>query len=576
MPGHLFVVQSDLTRIACDAWLLPTGRSLQIRNHWLRGAPASLLKLVTDSDHACDNDPETRDTWFFDGKLKVPVGWVVRENRSFEISGWAPDLAPNRPWATSIVVDWRWSSEMKAEWIAEGARQFVERAATALKMSGQHPANGRLRHLLALPVVGTGHGGGWDAAGVIIRQLVRVLSDELQKHDVDVVIVTKTPDQLAAVQQARRDCFAADPLTAFRGLSPELRSEGRKLADRSINGKLVLFLGAGASVGAGLPTWTTLLKLLAADAKLDAPTQKALSELPVLDQARIIGDRLHQRTAQEGEAVRTLSQAILKHVVANRFSLTHAFLANLDITESVTTNYDTLFEDASEAAGHKTAVLPYGSASGTDRWLLKMHGCVNFPEDIVLTREDFMRYAYRRGALAGIVQALLITRHMLFVGFSLTDENFQRIADQVRKVVRLPSASGSSAPSEPFGTALLVAPSPLLGELWTGDIACISLTDDTREAGELTAAQKSARRREGAAQLELLLDYVVYEANQRVSHLLDERYDGLLSQSEAALRQLLLNMQATATPDMKALPAWKPVGDMLKSLGGGPNVPVSR
>ena len=90
--------------------------------------------------------------------------------------------------------------------------------------------------------------------------------------------------------------------------------------------------------------------------------------------------------------------------------------------------------------GKDIAVLPYmdagaASASG-DPWLLKMHGCVTHPEDIVLTRyfnydwnamghciyinmmwrEDYIRYHERRQALAGIVQAFLITKHMLFIG----------------------------------------------------------------------------------------------------------------------------------------------------------------
>lgn len=40
-----------------------------------------------------------------------------------------------------------------------------------------------------------------------------------------------------------------------------------------------------------------------------------------------------------------------------------------------------------------------------------------------------MRYSTNRSALSGIVQSLLITRHMLFVGFSLKDDNFHRIID---------------------------------------------------------------------------------------------------------------------------------------------------
>jgi hypothetical protein len=40
----------------------------------------------------------------------------------------------------------------------------------------------------------------------------------------------------------------------------------------------------------------------------------------------------------------------------------------------------------------------------------------------------------RRQALAGIVQACMITQHMLFIGFSLNDTNFVNIASTVKKV----------------------------------------------------------------------------------------------------------------------------------------------
>lgn len=49
----------------------------------------------------------------------------------------------------------------------------------------------------------------------------------------------------------------------------------------------------------------------------------------------------------------------------------------------------------------------------------KLHGSVDRPQVIGLSREDYLAFPEPRGALAGIVQALLITGRMLFVGFSL-------------------------------------------------------------------------------------------------------------------------------------------------------------
>lgn len=67
------------------------------------------------------------------------------------------------------------------------------------------------------------------------------------------------------------------------------------------------------------------------------------------------------------------------------------------------------------------------------RWLLKLHGSVDRPEEIVFTKKDYIRFHDRFAALAGIVQSTLLTRHLLCVGFSLDDDNFQRIFDSVRK-----------------------------------------------------------------------------------------------------------------------------------------------
>ena len=61
-------------------------------------------------------------------------------------------------------------------------------------------------------------------------------------------------------------------------------------------------------------------------------------------------------------------------------------------------------------------VLPSPPKKGCKRWLLKMHGCITNPDSIVFTKQDYMRYADRFAALGGIVQSMLLTKHLLFVG----------------------------------------------------------------------------------------------------------------------------------------------------------------
>ncbi|MGH7194939.1 MAG: SIR2 family NAD-dependent protein deacylase, partial [Candidatus Saccharimonadales bacterium] len=220
-----------------------------------------------------------------------------------------------------------------------------------------------------------------------------------------------------------------------------------------------------------------------------------------------------------------------------------------------TTNYDHLFEMASDAAGQPAQVLPYAPAARNKRWLLKLHGSVDHPGDIVLSREDYLRYADRRAALAGIVQALLITRQMLFVGFSLTDENFHRIADDVRKAIRGPEQP-MTLPQE-FGTALFLEKDALLEELWRHDLCCVGMAD------ELPASLPAEARR-----LEIFLDYVLAEASQYVSPLLNAAYQGILSQEERDIRDLLRQLEQEASEDVRKAPAWRRIAALLDEFRG--------
>ena len=57
-------------------------------------------------------------------------------------------------------------------------------------------------------------------------------------------------------------------------------------------------------------------------------------------------------------------------------------------------------------------------------------------QDIVLTRSQMNENLEERAALSGIVQAMLMTKHLLFVGFSLQDPNFGEVAGTVRSALR--------------------------------------------------------------------------------------------------------------------------------------------
>ncbi len=326
----------------------------------------------------------------------------------------------------------------------------------------------------------------------------------------------------------------------------------------------MLFLGAGVSAGSGLPRWGRLIADLAQRAGMTAEEIEQLGRLHVLDQARLVEMRLERGALPETPA-RPLGQAIAAAFRTRPgYPLAHALLAALPVDEIVTTNYDELFERASRAIGREVSVLPHAPVAGAERWLLKMHGCVTDPDHIVLTREDYLRYDQRRQALAGIVQALLMMRHMLFVGFSLTDDNFHRIANAVRRARRpAPGSRGPETMVDRFGTALELFSDPMSQALWADDLDWV-----TMDGGPPPGDGGVALRRTAARRIEIFLDAVLAQTGT-TAHLLDPRHEGALRDEERALVTHVRELISAVGRDPAAArsAAWRPIEALLRRLG---------
>ncbi|MFO0851836.1 MAG: SIR2 family protein [Gemmataceae bacterium] len=521
MSGHVFIVRGDLRQLACDAWLIPASRSARPGDEW----------FLPGYDGPRRGEP------FADGGPRVQP-----------LPG--PTGHP-RPWVGRIG-----SSDRPVGWYADGAAEFLDAAAAAIVAAGRPPLFGRARPLLALPVVGTGRGGAAERAGEVVQELLprlRAFADRPPPGGVgvDVALVCRDAATHAAAQaeRARRPDWPTD-LTADR------RAEADRLAGHALRGELALFVGAGVSMAAGLPGWAGLLDRLADRAGLSAVERAALADLRnALDQATVVERRLAARGGTLGRAV---ADVLAPH---RHYALAHALLAALPVREAITTNYDRLFEaawGATDPGG--LAVLPGPARPHPRRWLLKMHGCVSDPDRVVLSRASYTRYDERLPALGGLVQALLVTRHVLFAGFSLTDDNFHRLVDAVRRL-------RAGGPGGPLGTALSLGGGGLAEVLWEADVRRVRMAD-AAEAGPGFPAAEAARR------LEVFLDYLVSRTRDAAHLLVGGRYDPLLSDGERRLRDALARFAAAVTgPDaasVRGTVAWPRVERLLRGLGFEP------
>ncbi|WP_217899951.1 SIR2 family NAD-dependent protein deacylase [Rhodococcoides kyotonense] len=269
--------------------------------------------------------------------------------------------------------------------------------------------------------------------------------------------------------------------------------------------------------------------------------------LGVLDRAQLLsksgqGPTLGQRAAEATGADSTKIP-----------TLAHCLLASLSVEKAVTTNYDSLYEDAFKAANgfDSISILPRENAIGDRAWLLKMHGDIATPESIVLSRRDFVRYDAERRPLGSIVQSLMATGHLIVIGASMTDDNVLRLAHEVLAM------NATNNQTRPLGTVVTLQQDPLRSALWEGDF-------------DYLAASDSHNTKVAARDLEILLDAVAMYSSDRSPYLLDERYAELLSEEEARIADELRKVARrirSLTPTQRD--RWKALDTVLATMGNG-------
>lgn len=192
-------------------------------------------------------------------------------------------------------------------------------------------------------------------------------------------------------------------------------------------GTAAVFAGAGLSVGAGFVDWVSLLDPVAKELGLDARREQhhlvALAQYHV-NQNRDNRSELHKRLLEEFPAQQAPSE-------------NHCILARLPIQVFWTTNYDRLIERALEGAGKIPDVkytknqLAY-TKPRRDAVVYKMHGDVEHPDQAVLTKDDYERYATERAPFVTALSGDLVSRTFLFLGFSFKDPNLDYILARIR------------------------------------------------------------------------------------------------------------------------------------------------
>jgi hypothetical protein len=341
--------------------------------------------------------------------------------------------------------------------------------------------------------------------------MVAELLEVVERNAIDVALVLRQESDYAAVQAVRGELPTAVVWPELEGTH---LSVARRLGKLASSDGLSLFVGAGASIPLGLPAWNDLLASL--------EVQAGLQPSPDVDNYTRAAD------ARMGLGDEAFFARMQSEFSQSRHAIGHALLAGLNAKQMVTTNYDPCMELALEGVYRREdyRVLTMERAHGGKAWLLKLHGDAGEPQSIVLTLEDYTDLEKEAGALLGVVETLLLTSHLLFVGFGLDDQDFNGLAAGVKKVL-----ARSRAGEQPATVATTLTLGPHSGDdPWVDFIERVPLGDgeDVTQAARL---------------LEVLLDRIAWDSLQdgslAASFLLDPHYEDEASAADAELRELL-------------------------------------
>jgi hypothetical protein len=208
-----------------------------------------------------------------------------------------------------------------------------------------------------------------------------------------------------------------------------------------------IFVGAGLSMSAGLPSWSDLLKGPRRQARVPA----RVTDLPLVAEyiaQNSAGGVAHLRDQVISATARTALQAAP--------SASHRLLAQLPVEDVWTTNYDDLIERAiADAVVVATDEHLVEARERAGKRVIKLHGGmvvaggVHAFVDPIITRSDFEDFENLKPRLWSYLRSTYLTKSILFLGISFDDPNVElmlRLARSLRAsrehytVMRRPSS----------------------------------------------------------------------------------------------------------------------------------------
>lgn len=205
------------------------------------------------------------------------------------------------------------------------------------------------------------------------------------------------------------------------------------LIDELARRRAIIFLGSGVSknssgiAGKRPPLWKEFLETgvkRCQDKKRSREISKLIKESDLLTACEL----LHEALGAEWENL------ILEEFVNPQYpaSETHRHIFGLDSRLVITQNFDKIYDTYASAESQGTVIVKRydeGDVSNfirkRHRLIIKAHGSIDSPNDMVFTKGDYARARHKYAAFYSLLDGLMLTHTCLFLGCGISDPDIQ-------------------------------------------------------------------------------------------------------------------------------------------------------
>lgn len=215
----------------------------------------------------------------------------------------------------------------------------------------------------------------------------------------------------------------------------------KELIDNFKNGQACFFVGAGLSVGAGLPTWSGLMNKLINE----------VDSLPWYNKDKVGEYKLLVNDPTKflflAEDIKSELGSKFNDLLGKWFgapdaipSSNHELLVSIPSSLILTTNYDRLIENAfNKVFSFFPRVYTYTSDDcrqaanlfwKKEFFIMKVHGDASKnPSELIISQKDYRKTLYREHGYRSLLQTIFTSKSIFFVGASMNDPEFLQLLD---------------------------------------------------------------------------------------------------------------------------------------------------